>query len=110
MSQSEDYPSSHHRTRASFGTSASGIADSTISFNTFATGITDGSLNLSQFPPPPVDLPIPSPARSTFTITSPQLSAPSSERGLPSPARSTFTLASRPSVGHVSACPAPSFA
>ena len=106
---------SQHRQRASLGTSASGIADSTISFNTYATGITDGSLRLSQFPPPPVDLPItpiserfiPSPARSTFTITPPQFATPSPERGLPSPAQSTFTITSRPSAGHVSACPAP---
>jgi hypothetical protein len=107
MSQPGDLPSSQHRPRASFGTSASGIADSTISFNTYATGITDGSLCLSQFPPPPVGLPIPSPARSTFTITTPQLTAPSSERGFPSPARSTFTIASRQSVGRVSACTSP---
>ncbi|SRR6266702_1067043 len=108
-------PSSQHRPRASLSTSASGIADSTISFTTYATGITDGSLCLSQFPPPPVELPISpiterflaSPARSTFTITTPQLTAPSSERGFPSPARSTFTIASRRSVVPVSACPAP---
>ncbi|KAI9460983.1 hypothetical protein BJY52DRAFT_243011 [Lactarius psammicola] len=113
MSHPEDPPttydpsSSQHRSRASLGTSASGIADSTISFTTYATGITDGSLCLSQFPPPPVELPISpiterflaSPARSTFTITAPRLSAPSTERGLPSPARSTFTVASRRSVG-----------
>lgn len=112
MSHPEDpstttYGSSQHRPRASLGTSASGIADSVISFNTYATGITEGSLCLSQFPPPPVNLPIspiterflPSPARSTFTITPPRLAAPSTERGLPSPARSTFTVASRPSVG-----------
>jgi hypothetical protein len=99
--------SSHRRQRASLGTSASGIADSTISFNTYATGITDGSLCLSQFPPPPADLPItpisdrflPSPARSTFTITPPQFVARSTESGLHSPAQSTFTVASRPSVG-----------
>lgn len=108
MSHPEDSRTSQHRPRASLGTSASGIADSTISFNTFATGITDGSLCLSQFPPPPVDIPIglPSPARSTFTINAPQLAAPSTEWGFPSPARSTFTIASRPSVGPVSACPA----
>jgi hypothetical protein len=107
--------SSHRRQRASLGTSASGIADSTISFNTYATGITDGSLCLSQFPPPPADLPItpisdrflPSPARSTFTITPPQFVARSTESGLHSPAQSTFTVASRPSVGPVSACLAP---
>jgi hypothetical protein len=109
---------SHHRQRASLGTSASGIADSTISFNTYATGITDGSLCLSQFPPPPVDLPItpisdrffPSPTRSTFTITPPQFVARGTERSLHSPAQSTFTVASHPSVGPVSACPAPSSA
>lgn len=105
--------SSYHRQRASLGTRASGIADSTISFNTYATGITDGSLCLSQFPPPPVDLPItpisdrffPSPAQSTFTIAPPQFVAPGTERGFHSPAQSTFTIASRPSVGPV--CPRP---
>lgn len=107
--------SSHHRQRASLGTRASGIADSTISFNTYATGITDGSLCLSQFPPPPVDLPItpisdrffPSPAQSTFTIAPPQFVASSTERGLHSPAQSTFTIASHPSVGPVSSHPTP---
>ncbi|KAF8273917.1 hypothetical protein EI94DRAFT_1769098 [Lactarius quietus] len=107
---------SQHRQRASLITSASGIADSTISFNTYATGITDGSLCLSQFPPPPVDLPItpisdrflPSPARSTFTISPPHFSPPSTERGHSSPARSTFTVASRRSVGPALPSPAQS--
>ncbi|KAH9064324.1 hypothetical protein EDB87DRAFT_1402000 [Lactarius vividus] len=120
MSRPEDPPtpsdpsSSQHRPRASLSTSASGIADSTISFTTYATGITDGSLCLSQFPPPPVEIPVSpitdrflhSPARSTFTITTPQLSAPSTEWGLPSPARSTFSIASRRTVGPALPSPA----
>ncbi|KAI9445303.1 hypothetical protein H4582DRAFT_907061 [Lactarius indigo] len=120
MSRPEDPPtpsdpsSSQHRPRASLSTSASGIADSTISFTTYATGITDGSLCLSQFPPPPVEIPVSpitdrflhSPARSTFTITTPRLSAPSTEWGLPSPARSTFSIASRQTVGPALPSPA----
>ncbi|KAH9082186.1 hypothetical protein EDB83DRAFT_2670441 [Lactarius deliciosus] len=120
MSQPQDPPtpsdpsSSQHRPRASLSTSASGIADSTISFTTYATGITDGSLCLSQFPPPPVEIPVSpvtdrflhSPARSTFTITTPQLSAPSTEWGLPSPARSTFSIASRRTMGPALPSPA----
>ncbi len=113
--QSTNGPSSRHCQRASLGTSASGFADSTISFNTYATGITEGSLCLSQFPPPPVDLPLtpvnerflPSPARSTFTIPPPRLATPTAER---SPAQSTFTIPCRPSISPVSACPVPSLA
>ncbi|KAI0271388.1 hypothetical protein BC834DRAFT_818152 [Gloeopeniophorella convolvens] len=75
--QSSDDPSSPgHRPRASLLTSASGIADSTISFNTYATGITEESLRLSQFPPPPNTLP----------------ASPVAERGIPSPTQSAFTV------------------
>ncbi|KAH9984660.1 hypothetical protein BJV74DRAFT_776148 [Russula compacta] len=95
-----DSPSPGYRTRTSLITSASGVADSTISFNTYATGITEGSLCLSQFPPPPMTIPstasptterfFPSPVRSTFTVT--PRAGPSVDQGQPSPARSTFTV------------------
>jgi hypothetical protein len=102
--------SSRHRSRGSLITSASGIADSTISFNTYATGITEGSLCLSQFPPPPMtfsappstDRILPSPAQSTFTVTS---SAPINFTTLPgfsSPAQSTFTVTAPQLVNSVS--------
>ncbi|KAH9969065.1 hypothetical protein BC827DRAFT_1167481 [Russula dissimulans] len=93
-----------HHTRPSLVTSASGIADSTISFNTYATGITEGSLCLSQFPPPPMTIPstssptterfLPSPAQSTFTITGPPRAGPSTDQASPSPSRSTFEVSS----------------
>lgn len=95
-----DPPLPGPRTRASLLTSASGIADSTISFNTYATGITEGSLCLSQFPPPPMTVPstasptterfFPSPVRSTFTVT--PRAGPGMDQGQPSPAQSTFTV------------------
>ncbi len=92
------YP--RHRTHPSLTTSASGVADSTISFNTYATGITEGSLNLSQFPPPPATLPsspaverfVPSPTQSTSTVTAHARAYPGIDQGQPSPARSTFTI------------------
>jgi hypothetical protein len=99
---SQDSPTAstpRHRTHPSLITSASGVADSTISFNTYATGVTEGSLCLSQFPPPPMTLPsspsvdasFPSPARSTFTLTAPPRVYPNINQGLPSPTWSTFT-------------------
>jgi len=101
-----------HRMRTSLITSASGIADSTISFNTYATGITEGSLCLSQFPPPPTTIPssasptterfLPSPARSTFTVTAPQRPDPSTYHGQPSPANSTFTVMTPPQLNPMS--------
>lgn len=106
-----------HRIRTSLITSASGIADSTISFNTYATGITEGSLCLSQFPPPPTTLPssasptterfLPSPARSTFTVTAPQRPGPSSYHGQPSPANSTFTVMTPPQLNPMSGSTSP---
>ena len=103
---SQDPPSAYshssprHRAHLSLVTSASGVADSTISYNTYATGITEGSLNLSQFPPPPATLPsspvverfLPSPSHSTFTVSPPPRVYPGIDQGHPSPARSTFTI------------------
>jgi hypothetical protein len=124
MSQPEDSPnaSSHspprHRTHTSLTTSASGVADSTISYNTYATGITEGSLNLSQFPPPPVTLPSspaverfhPSPSQSTFTLTSPPRIYPGIDQRQASPARSTFTVtASSRAYSGVDEGPSPSW-
>ena len=96
------HPSPRHRTHPSLTTSASGVADSTISYNTYATGITEGSLNLSQFPPPPATLPstpvsdgfhpFPSP-QSTFTVPAPPRAYPGMDYGHPSPTQSTFTIA-----------------
>ncbi|KAI0051664.1 hypothetical protein FA95DRAFT_1675697 [Auriscalpium vulgare] len=81
----EQLTAARHRSGGSLLTTASGIAASTISFNTYATGITEDSLRLSQFPPPPTTIPssptdgVPSPTRSTFTITSaPGFVSPSS--------------------------------
>ena len=95
------HPSSRHRAHPSLITSASGVADSTISFNTYATGISEGSLCLSQFPPPPMMIPssptverfLPSPARSTFTIIPPPRIYPGMDQGQPSPSWSTYTAA-----------------
>lgn len=95
------FPSPRHRAHLSLNTSASGVADSTISYNTFATGITEESLNLSQFPPPPVTLPstpvaerfLPTPSsHSTFRVPSPPRAHPGIDQGQPSPAQSTFTI------------------
>jgi len=95
------HPSPRHRTHPSLTTSASGVADSTISYNTYATGITEGSLNLSQFPPPPATLPaspvverrLPSPSsQSTFTVPAPPRGYPGIDQGQASPARSAFTI------------------
>jgi hypothetical protein len=95
------HPSPRHRAHLSLTTSASGVADSTISYNTYATGITEGSLNLSQFPPPPATLPstpvverfLPSPSsHSTFTVPPPPRAYPGIDQGQPSPARSAFTI------------------
>jgi hypothetical protein len=98
----DSHPSPRHRAHLSLTTSASGVADSTISYNTYATGITEGSLNLSQFPPPPATLPstpvverfLPSPSHSTFTVPPPPLSHAYTgiDQGQASPARSTFTI------------------
>jgi len=115
---SEDPPRQHgpstpqHGIRSSILTSASGIADSTISFNTYATGITEGSLCLSQFPPPPTTIPssasptterfFPSPARSTFTVTAPQ--RPHEQT---SPANSTFTVMEPPQLNPTSGSASP---
>ena len=116
---SRDYapPTPQHRVRTSLITSASGIADSTISFNTYATGITEGSLCLSQFPPPPTTIPssasptterfLPSPARSTFTVTAPQRPGPSTYYGQSSPANSTFTVMTPPQLNHTSGSASP---
>ncbi|KAI0257656.1 hypothetical protein BJV78DRAFT_51949 [Lactifluus subvellereus] len=95
-----DPSSSRHHPHPSLITSASGMADSTISFNTYATGITEESLCLSQFPPPPMTLPaspitersLSSPAQSTFTVTAPASTSYRMEQGYPSPAWSTFTV------------------
>ena len=94
------HPSPRHRAHLSLTTSASGVADSTISYNTYATGITEGSLNLYQVPPPPVTLPstpvverfLPSPSQSTFTVPPPPRPYAGIDQGQPSPARSTFTI------------------
>jgi hypothetical protein len=99
---SQDSPSAYshstprHRAHPSLITSASGVADSTISFNTYATGVTEGSLCLSQFPPPPMMIPssptaLPSPSRSTFTVPAPSRAYPGIDQGLPSPSWSTYT-------------------
>jgi hypothetical protein len=93
--------SSPRRGHLSLVTSASGVADSTISYNTYATGITEGSLNLSQFPPPPATLPsspvverfLPSPSsHSTFAVPPPPHAYPGIDQGQASPAQSTFTI------------------
>ncbi|KAI0307711.1 hypothetical protein B0F90DRAFT_1676445 [Multifurca ochricompacta] len=113
LSSSHGPSSSRHRPHASLITSASGVADSTLSFNTYATGITDGSLCLSQFPPPPMTIPaspiterfLPSPARSTFTITAPASAHPMTDSAFPSPARSTFTVTAASLVSSVSRPP-----
>jgi hypothetical protein len=118
-------PSPRHYPRASLITSASGIADSTISFNTYATGITEGSLCLSQFPPPPMTIPtsasptterfLPSPTRSTFTIPAPAhtRAGPGMDQVHPSPTWSTFTINAPAQVipvgGLTSPLPRPSF-
>jgi len=104
-----DPSSSQPRTRNSVITSASGIADSTISFNTYATGITEGSLCLSQFPPPPMTIPssasptterfLPSPVQSNFTVTATPHAGPSSDQGQSSPSTSMFTVTAPPRAG-----------
>jgi hypothetical protein len=110
----DSHPSSRHRTHLSLITSASGVADSTISYNTYATGITEASLNLSQFPPPPATLPsspvierfLPSPSQSTFTIPPPPRAY---HQGQPSPARSTFTVTASAYSGVDQGQPSPSW-
>jgi hypothetical protein len=108
-------PSPRHRAHPSLTTSASGVADSTISYNTYATGITEASLNLSQFPPPPATLPsspvidrfLPSPSsQSTFTIPPPPRAY---HQGQPSPARSTFTVTASAYSGVDQGQPSPSW-
>ncbi|KAI9513030.1 hypothetical protein F5148DRAFT_972413 [Russula earlei] len=124
MSESEAPPSnndrspSRHLARPSLATSASGIADSTISFNTYATGITEGSLRLSQFPPPPVTIPSTasptsdrfphSPAQSTFPVTAPPRPGPITDLGQPSPSQSTFTVTAPPRPGPITGLGQPS--
>lgn len=115
-----DPSSSQRRTRNSVITSASGIADSTISFNTYATGITEGSLCLSQFPPPPMTIPssasptterfLPSPVQSNFTVTATPHSEPSSDLGQSSPSTSMFTATapSRAGPNELQGQPSPS--
>ena len=112
------HPSPRHRTHPSLTTSASGVADSTISYNTYATGITEGSLNLGQFPPPPATLPStpvtdrfhPSPSpQSTFTIPAPPRAYPGIDRGHPSPTPSTFTITASPYSGVDQGQPSPSW-
>ena len=101
---------SRHRAHLSLTTSASGVADSTISYNTYATGVTEGSLCLSQFPPPPMTIPssptvdpyLPSPSRSTFTVTAPSRAY---SGGQPSPVWSTFTAAAQASYASRSVTP-----
>ncbi|KAI0321372.1 hypothetical protein OF83DRAFT_1168527 [Amylostereum chailletii] len=87
-------PTSRHRTRASLHTTASAVADSTISFTTYATGFTEESLRLSRFPPPPTTIPsspltepgFPSPIGSTYTFTPPaSLASGGLSRNLSSP-------------------------
>lgn len=104
-----------HRTHPSLTTSASGVADSTISYNTYATGITEGSLNLSQFPPPPATLPstpvvdhlLPSPSQqSTFTVPAPPRAY---SGGHPSPMPSTFTITPSAYSGVDQGQPSPSW-
>ena len=105
-----DLPAPRHRAHPSLTTSASGVADSTISYNTYATGVTEGSLCLSQFPPPPMTIPtsptvdrsFPSPSRSTFTVTAPSRAY---SGGQPSPVWSTFTAAAQASYANRSVTP-----
>jgi hypothetical protein len=118
---SQDSPSAYshstprHRAHPSLTTSASGVADSTISFNTYATGITEGSLCLSQFPPPPMMIPssptvdrfLPSPARSTFTITAPPRIYPGIDQGQSSPSWSTYTAAPHAQLAYASGSASP---
>ena len=109
----DDPYSPRHRPRPSLVTSASGMADSTISFNTYATGITEGSLCLSQFPPPPMTIPaspitersLSSPAQSTFTVAAAASTSSRVEQAYPSPARSTFTVTAPAPVSFVSRVP-----
>lgn len=111
------YDSPRRRAHLSLTTSASGVADSTISYNTYATGITEGSLNLSQFPPPPATLPstpvverfLPSPSsQHTFTDPSPR-AYPGVDQRQPSPARSTFTITASAYSGVYQGQPSPSW-
>jgi hypothetical protein len=112
------HSSPRHRAHASLITSASGVADSTISYNTYATGITEGSLNLSQFPPPPATLPstpvvdrfLPSPSQqSTFTVPAPPRAYHGIDQGHPSPTQSTFTIAASAYSGVDQRQPSPSW-
>lgn len=112
------HPSPRHRTHLSLITSASGVADSTISYNTYATGISEGSLNLSQFPPPPATLPssspvverfLSSPSLSTFTVPVPPRVYPGIDQRSPSPARSTFTVTASVYSGVDQGQPSPSW-
>jgi hypothetical protein len=113
-----DHPSSQRQTRNSVFTSASGIADSTISFNTYATGITEGSLCLSQFPPPPMTIPssasptterfLPSPTQSTATVTATPHARPSTDQGQSSPSTSMFAAPPRAGPNELQGQPSPS--
>lgn len=74
-----------HLSVASIGTSASGIADSTISFGSEWTGENGQGFRISQFPVPPSEIPTPTPSTYSGTPTSTSFSNSPATRFPPSP-------------------------